>query len=156
MKAGIPATADNNVLAYRWLYLDIDTVRPAGIPSSDSELRKAYEVKEQVIAYLDSEYGFINPLTAMSGNGYHALYHLPDLPVNEENKTFIKDILNDLAKKLNTNAVTIDTTVFNPARICKLYGTTARKGDEVPGNEHREARPYRRSYIESFRGNEND
>jgi hypothetical protein len=156
MKPGIPATSDNSVLAYRWLYLDIDPVRPTGISSSNSELKKAHEVRERVIACLDSEYGFKNPLTAMSGNGYHALYRLPDLPVNEENKTFIKDVLNDLAKKYNTDAVTIDTAVFNPARICKLYGTTARKGDEVPGNEHREERPYRMTYIESLGGNGND
>ena len=43
----------------------------------------------------------------------------------------------------------IDTTVFNPARIWKLYGTTARKGDPVPAGPSREARPHRMAYIDS-------
>jgi hypothetical protein len=150
MKPGISATSDNNVLAYRWLYLDTDPTRPAGISSSDSELQKAFEVRKQVIDWLDREVGFKNPVRAMSGNGYHALYRLPDLPVNEENKTFVKKILSGLAANFNNDAVTIDTTVFNPARICKLYGTNARKGDEISGNEYREARPYRMAYIESL------
>jgi len=27
--------------------------------------------------------------------------------------------------------------VFNPARICKLYGTLSRKGDSTPERPHR-------------------
>jgi hypothetical protein len=155
MKPGIPATSDNNAIAYRWLYLDTDPIRPSGIPSSDSELQAAYEVRESVIACMESDYGFKEPIRAMSGNGYHALYRLPDLPVNEANRALIKNILCELATRFNTDAVTIDTTVFNPARICKLYGTNARKGDEVPGNKYREARPYRLAYIESLGGEAN-
>ena len=37
--------------------------------------------------------------------------------------------------------VDIDLTVYNPARICKLYGTMARKGDSTVD------RPHRRSCI---------
>lgn len=33
-----------------------------------------------------------------------------------------------------------DQTVFNPARLWKLYGTTARKGDDLPERPHRLAR----------------
>ena len=75
----------------------------------------------------------------MSGNGGHLLYRLPDMPVNEENRAFIKNTLEGLAQQFNTDKVKIDTTVFNPARIWKLYGTTAHKGDELPGNQYREA-----------------
>lgn len=31
----------------------------------------------------------------------------------------------------------IDTTNFNPSRICKLYGTMARKGSNTEENPHR-------------------
>lgn len=154
MKPGIAATSDKDVIAYRKLYIDCDPVRPSGISSSNSELQAAYEVREKVIGWMATELYFKNPLKAMSGNGYHALYGFPDLPVTDENKAFIKGILEELARRFNTDRVTIDTTVFNPARICKLYGTTARKGDEVPGNQYREARPHRMSYIEDMGGAE--
>ena len=34
----------------------------------------------------------------------------------------------------------VDTSTFNPARIVKLYGTPARKGDSMPDRPHRLAR----------------
>jgi hypothetical protein len=147
-KPGIAATSDSNVFFYRWLPIDTDPIRPSGISSSDSELRAAYEVREKVLHWMATELNFRNPVKAMSGNGYHALYRLPDLPVTAENKAFIKGILEDLARQFNNDLVTIDTTVFNPARVWKLYGSSARKGDELPGNRYREARPHRMSYIE--------
>jgi len=67
--------------------------------------------------------------------------------VTPENQEFIKGILEHVAETFNNGKVSIDTTVSNPARIWKLYGTTAKKGDPVPEGPHREARPYRLSYI---------
>ena len=131
MKPGIAATSDKDVVALRWLFIDTDPVRPSGISSSDSELQAAYELREQVMSWLVTEFDFKDPIKAMSGNGYHALYPLPDLPVSNENSAFIKRILEELARTFNNNRVTIDTSVFNPGRICKLYGTMAKKGDPL-------------------------
>jgi hypothetical protein len=153
MKQGIAATSDSNIIAYRWLYIDCDPLRPSGISSNDKELQRAYEVRELVIEWFVQRLDFRNPLKAMSGNGYHALYGLPDILVNDENKAMIRAILGELANTFNSDYVSIDTTVSNPARICKLYGTTARKGDEVSGNQCREARPHRMAYIEDLGGN---
>jgi hypothetical protein len=86
----------------------------------------------------------------MSGNGGHLLFRLPDLPVNEENQQFVKGTLEMLAARFNTSEVHVDTTCFNPARIWKLYGTTARKGDEVPAGLNRDARPHRMAYIDDL------
>ena len=152
MKPGIPATSDLNVIAYRWLPIDIDPVRPAGIPSSDSELKQAYELREKVVIWMAENLSFTDPIKAMSGNGYHLLYRLPDLEANEQNKQFIKSILENLDEQFSTSKVSIDTAVFNPARIWKLYGTKTGKGDELPANQYREARPHRTSYIEDMGG----
>lgn len=154
IKQGIATTSDNNILAYRWLPIDIDPARPSGVPSSDSEMKEAYLIRERVIAWLESNMSFSRPLRAMSGNGYHALYRLPDLPNNQPNREFIKGVLETLDERFSTSTVIIDTKVFNPARIWKLYGTTARKGDEIPATEHREARTHRVSYIEDTGGRE--
>lgn len=150
LKAGGLTTADNNVLAYRWLPIDIDPVRPSGISASDAELQEALALRDTVSDWLLENLRFPKPIKAMSGNGGHALFRLPDLPVTKENQAFIKNTLEGLAQRFNTERVTIDVKVFNPARIWKLYGTTARKGDEVPASEYRDARPHRMAYIESL------
>ena len=52
--------------------------------------------------------------------------------------------------RFDTDKVTVDTSVYNPARIWKLYGTTTRKGDAVPTGPNREARPHRMAYIDGI------
>jgi hypothetical protein len=141
LKPAEATTSDQNVIAYRWLPIDIDPLRPSGINSSDSELKAAIELRDHVAQYVISEHGFSSPIKAMSGNGGHLLFRLPDLPIKEGNYF------------IYTDKVTVDTTVFNPARIWKLYGTTARKGDAVPAGPGREARPHRMAYIDDLGGN---
>lgn len=143
-------TSDNNVIAYRWLPVDIDSYRPAGISSSDSELKAALELRDIVAEWIMSEMSFPAPIKAMSGNGGHLLFRLPDIPISEDSKAFIKNTLEAFANRFNTDKVHIDTTTHNPARIWKLYGTSARKGDEVPVGPKREARLYRMSFIDDL------
>ena len=151
-KTGGLTTSDNNILVYRWLPLDFDPVRPSGISSSDSELQEALSLRDTVSEWAIENLHFPKHVKAMSGNGGHSLFRLPDLPVNKDNQTYIKNTLEGLAQRFNTERVTIDTKVFNPARIWKLYGTTASKGDELPSNQYREARPFRMAYIEDLGG----
>jgi hypothetical protein len=143
-------TSDSDVIAYRWLPIDLDPVRPSGISSSDKELYEALVLREVVAEWVISELKFPNPIKAMSGNGGHLLFRLPDLPANKETHDFIKKTLDGLAQRFDTDQVKIDTSVHNPARIWKLYGTTARKGDQVPQGHNREARPFRMAYIDDL------
>lgn len=143
-------TSDNNVIAYRWLPIDIDPVRPAGVSSSDSELEAALKLRNEVATRAIKKLNFSNPIKAMSGNGGHLLFRLSDLPATDDTKCFIKNTLQGIANRFNTDAIKIDTTVFNPARIWKLYGTTARKGDAVPAGPQRAARPYRMAFIDDL------
>ena len=145
-------TSDNNVLFYRWLPLDFDPVRPSGISSSDSELQEALTLRDTVSQWIIENLHFPKPIKAMSGNGGHALFRLPDLPVNKDNTAFIKNTLEGLAQRFNTDKVTIDTKVFNPARIWKLYGTPRARVMNCPANQYREARPFRMAYIEDLGG----
>ena len=143
-------TADDNVLAYRWLPLDFDPVRPSGISSSDKELQESLELRERVVPIVRERYGFSSPVLAMSGNGCHALFRLPSWPADQEHRDIVKGLLKGISDEFSTDTVNIDHSVWNPARIWKLYGTTARKGDPVPAGEYREARSHRESYIESL------
>ena len=142
-------TSNGDVIAYRWLPVDIDAVRPSGVSSSDDELQLALQKREVVADFVMREYKFPAPIKACSGNGAHLLFRLPDLPVIE-GKRFVENTIKDLCQRFSDDRVTVDTVVCNPARIWRLYGTTAKKGDPVPGGEHRQARPHRLSYIDDL------
>ncbi len=126
-------TSDNDVLSRRWLMIDTDPIRPAGISSSESEheasLARAGEIREAL-----REEGWPEPILADSGNGAHLLYRV-DLPAADEG--LIKRALEALAFRFDDKVVQVDQKVYNPARIWKLYGTISRKGDNVPARPHR-------------------
>src|SRR6185312_8998085 len=84
-----------------------------------------------IYTYL-SEREWPKPAVAHSGNGVHLLYRV-DLPNDEESRDLIKHGLEALAARFDDDAVKVDRTVFNAARIIKLHGTVATKGDHVPG-----------------------
>jgi putative DNA primase/helicase len=81
--------------------------------------------------------GWPEPVYADSGNGAHLDYYV-DLPADDGG--LIENCLKALALRFDTDTVKVDTSVFNPARIWKLYGTTAGKGDSIPDRPHRMAR----------------
>lgn len=131
------ATADGDMVARRWMLVDIDPVRPSGISASDAE-HEAALAKAETIATALGEDGWPEPIIADSGNGAHLLYRI-DLPTDDGG--LVERCLRALADRFDDEAVTIDRKVFNLARICRLYGTTACKGD------HTAERPHRRSRI---------
>ncbi|MBL8795503.1 MAG: hypothetical protein JNM56_16480, partial [Planctomycetia bacterium] len=117
--------------------IDADPERPVkGIPSTDAEKSRAEAVILLVQEHL-AALGWPAPVLADSGNGYHLLYAI-DLPADDGGT--VERCLKALAAEFDTDAVKIDQTVFNPARICKLYGTAARKGDDHPARPHRVSR----------------
>jgi len=144
-------TSDNNVLFYRWIPIDIDPIRPSGVSSSDSELTSAMEIRDIICEWIIDATNYSAPIKGMSGNGAHLLIRLPeDIPVNDDSKEEIRSFLEIVSQQFSTDKVDIDTAVFNPARIWKLYGSKAMKGDEVPGNQYRETLIHRRSYIDDL------
>jgi len=133
------ATGDGDIVGYSIFAVDVDPVRPAGISATDSEKQGAALVAESVRTWL-SERG-IECIAGDSGNGFHLL--VPTVTYTDVNDAAMKAkaLLALLAEKFNTDAATIDTTVYNASRIFKLYGTLAMKGDDVPD------RPWRWSSV---------
>lgn len=128
-------TADNDIERYRWLFVDFDPDRPAGISATDEEVEKAQLLCKKVLESL-KESGFPEPVTAFSGNGYHLFYRI-DIPNNKEGRLLVERTLKALSMMFSTNDVKIDTTNCNPSRICKLHGTLAQKGANVKNRPHR-------------------
>lgn len=129
-------TKDHEVLRRRWLLVDLDPVRPTGIPSSDEEHALAHETAIEVRDELTRR-GWPAPVYADSGNGAHLCYRVA-LPANDGRVVELS--LAALAERFDDERVKLDRTVHNPARIWKLYGTVARKGDTIPGRPRRLSR----------------
>ena len=132
-------TNDKEICCRRWVLIDLDPERPAGISSADEELGLAVGLGEKIQKYL-TDNGFPEPVVALSGNGYHLLYPV-DMPNDERSTTLVKNFLKALDHKFSTENVKVDVANSNAARITKMYGTVACKGDST------EERPHRRSRI---------
>lgn len=128
-------TNDNDIVGYKWLFIDVDPQRPAGVSSSEEQLQKAKERGNRIYVFMKN-LGFNDPVTALSGNGIHLLYRI-QIANNEENRGLVKKCLAALDMFFSDDELKIDTTNFNPSRICKLYGTMARKGSNTEQNPHR-------------------
>ena len=90
------------------------------------------------LRYELSRQGWPEPIRMMSGNGAYLLYRI-DLPNDDESTKLVKSILHSLAARFDTPAAHIDCSTYNAARVLKIPGTTARKGDSIPARPHRVA-----------------
>ncbi|MBH1978591.1 MAG: DUF3987 domain-containing protein [Comamonadaceae bacterium] len=122
-------TTDKQVTRRRWLLVDIDPVRPSGTSATDAQLDAAKVKARAVYGYLNGS-GWPAPLVAESGNGMHLLYAI-DLPNDDEATALVKAVLVALGERFDDSQTKVDRAVFNAARICKLYGTLANKGDNT-------------------------
>ncbi len=125
------ATAtDVNVTGRRWLLIDLDPARPKDTSATDEQLETAKATARAIYAELQ-ERGWTKPIAAESGNGLHLLYRI-DLPNDDASRDLVKGCLEALAARFDNAAVKVDRSVFNAARIVKLYGSVANKGDNLP------------------------
>jgi putative DNA primase/helicase len=131
-------TTDAQIVCRRWILVDCDPKRPSGISSTDAEHDDALERARQVRARLAHE-NWPMPVLIDSGNGAHLLYSC-ELPNDEASTDLLRRVLNALGARHNDEHVEIDQTTFNAARICKVPGTVARKGDNLPDRPHRVSR----------------
>jgi putative DNA primase/helicase len=126
---------DTDVLRRTHLLVDADVRRRKGISATDAEKTRAYDVILAVREFLLGR-GFPPMVLADSGNGYHLLPRV-DLPNDDDARELARRFLQALAARFDTPDVHIDVTVFNAARITKLYGTLVRKGDHTAERPHR-------------------
>ncbi len=121
-------TSDKDILRRLYIPIDIDPVRQSDTSATDAQVKMAYAIAKLIFDYLIGE-GWPKPITCFSGNGCHLLCPV-DLPCDDNG--LVKKCLEALALMFDTEDVKVDTSVFNPARIVRFYGTVARKGDPVP------------------------
>jgi len=123
----------------RHLLIDFDPVRPADISSTDEEHQAALDRRVQVRDFWVA-CGLPPPVEADSGNGAHLIPRLADLENTNANVALLQKTLQMLDQLFSDSRVKVDLTTFNPARICKLYGTICRKGSNTADRPHRLSR----------------
>ena len=130
-----PTTADSDIAERRWLLVDCDPKRATGISSTDAEhdaaLSMACKIRDGLAAS-----GWPTPILQDSGNGMQMMYRISLPAVDNE---LVKHCIAGIATA-GDDAVNIDTTVHNPARIWRIPGTMNCKGDSVPSRPHRMAK----------------
>lgn len=127
------ATGNSDILCRRWMFVDIDPTRPAGISATEGEHRAAMD-RAQRVALEMCNLGWPVPVVVDSGNGAYLLYRI-DVPTDD--KGLIGRVLVALGAKFDDPAVKVDVTAANSARILKLVGTLAQKGDSLDDRPHR-------------------
>jgi len=140
-KYAVTTTSDADIIALHWLPVDLDAKRPAGISATDAEheaaLSKSVEIRNWLIEGQSWPAGAF--VRADSGNGAHLNVRI-DLKNNPEDTALVGKCLGALDYLFSDETIQIDTTSKNPARIWKLYGTMARKGDSTADRPHRLAK----------------
>lgn len=133
------STADADIAERRWLLIDFDPKRPAGISATEEQHQAAIDRARVAYKYLRQEMCWEGVLAADSGNGAHLL-----APVEMDNddaaREMLEHCLKALAARFDDEVVEVDQTTFNASRICTLYGTMKCKGDDMPERPHRRAR----------------
>lgn len=150
-------TTDADILGRNFILLDFDPKRPAGVGSTDDQFKESKIVAKSVYNFL-LEQGFYEPIVCKSGNGTHLLIpvHLANTP---ENTKLVELFLKAIAMLFSNEKVDCDVKVGNASRICKLYGTYAKKGANTPEHPWRLAKVWKcpdviqtnkREYIEKI------
>lgn len=134
------STSDSYIARLRWIMLDIDPTRVSGVSSNQAEHAAALKTAWEMRVFFQ-DVGLPDVVVADSGNGAHVLVPI-DLPVEEGTKEtgLVYRVLKAFAQHFDTPDLKIDQSVYNPARICKLYGTLVCKGDNTAERPHRFAR----------------
>ena len=137
LKSARYTTSDRDVRGYSFLMIDLDPKRASAVSSSNEELEAARQLGRQIFKYMKAT-GWNDPIIAESGNGIHLLYKITIAA--DGRSELIKGCLQALHAMFSTDSVEVDTSTFNPSRVCKLYGTMAKKGANTAERPHRMSR----------------
>ncbi len=133
-------TTDTDVICLRWLYVDIDPVRPADISSTDAELAAAVARRDAILG--DFPEMATGGMWGKSGNGSFLLVRMPDLPNDVGHREVVARLLGRLSERYSDNVVRVDSTTKNPSRVSLIPGTQKCKGSNRP------ERPWRLATID--------
>lgn len=143
-------TTDADILERRFLFVDLDPDRADGNadqPSTDAELFASMHAAVEVIEEL-RPLGWAWPAWARSGNGTHLLFPLASaIPAKLPGADPLRDtlmLLRSSGFRGRDLPVQLDPHTYTAARMLKVPGTLAKKGEPTAD------RPYRTATILEF------
>lgn len=139
-------TKDDDIVALRWLYVDVDSVRPDGISATDDEMAAAVDRRDAILS--DHPEILDVSIWGRSGNGAWLLVRLPDYPNDAEHRELVARYIGRMKDRYTDDRAKIDATTKNPARLMPLVGTLKCKGVELASIDGRPARPHRMVTID--------
>lgn len=141
MLKGAKSVSDSGIKYRRWLLVDFDPIREGDvkdIASTDKEMGYSHDVAVEARKFMRN-LGFTSPVVCKSGNGYHLLFRVDNIPCDNETNEVCKNVLKYVAKRFSDERVDCDVKVFNAARITKFYGSMSHKGGNTPQRPHRKS-----------------
>jgi len=117
-------TKDSDISRIKTIFFDFDTEDKTADGSCAESVQAAVDLACELVVFL-YDYGWGAPTLANSGNGAHLQYAV-DLDVDVAKS--LHGLYAGLALRFSRNNIGFDVSVKNPARICRAYGTTNRKG----------------------------
>lgn len=129
-------TADKDISRRVLLFIDVDPVRPAQTSATAEEHAIAQQRAQDIVEFLSLN-DFEPLMVADTGNGAAIFYRI-DLPADDSG--LIADFLKTLDRLFSDDLAKVDTSVSNPARIAKVPGTLACKGESTADRPHRTSR----------------
>lgn len=133
-------TPDAHIVRRTRLRFDVDATPVAGVSSTDAEHEAALFTAWSAACDL-AALGWPEPVLEDSGNGAGLIYAIDEK--TDDGGLIAKVLARGESRWGHTdNSITvkIDVTNANPARITKVHGTVARKGDNTAERPHRMAR----------------
>ena len=117
------------------ILVDVNPIKPDGVSSTDEELENAIQMAMKIKGN-SMENGWPEPLVGDSGNSAQLIFKA-NLANTQESQELIHRVLQVLHTCYGNDKVAIDTTVSNAGALVRMFGTLARKGDNVPNRPHR-------------------
>jgi hypothetical protein len=135
LKKAKATSGDKDVVRLRWLFIDVDAIRPTEISSTDAERDAAFDRRDRIAA--DHSDLAASALRGCSGNCGYLLIRLPDYPNDPEHGALLEAATKSLAARYSDAAIKVDESTFNPSRIMGAVGTGKCKGDPTDDRPHR-------------------
>jgi hypothetical protein len=118
---------NKDITAIRFLYLDIDPVRPSKVNATDREKQLCLEYVIEIQKKFQNGGGYHSPILTSSGNGNWILAPIREIIITDANRSEISKKLKSwgtsLAEKFSGDNIKIDCNTFDLRRITKIPGT---------------------------------
>ena len=136
---GKSAPSNELIVRRKYFFVDVDPLRASGTPSTPEETAEAKRVRDNIVDYFLSIRHFERMILACSGSGYHILGEMDFDPDPAADSEQIKDQLDTLDRLFGNVRAEVDTGVYDPRRITRLYGTMNQKGREYGDRKHKKS-----------------